>query len=59
MVQRTVSYASGGRSLRDVNAKTKVTARAMIYSIPPDIVTISFSYAYHIQTYPTFSYSNP
>ena len=36
VVQWTVSYAPGGRSLRDVNAKTKVTARAMIYSITPD-----------------------
>ena len=34
VVQRTVLYAPGGRSLRDVNAKTKVTARATIYSIP-------------------------
>ena len=32
VVQWTVSYAPGGRSLRDVNAKTKVTARAKIYN---------------------------
>ena len=31
-----VSYAPGGRSLRDVNAKTRVTARAKIYSVTPD-----------------------
>ena len=37
MVQWTASYVPGGRSLRDVNAKAKVTARAKIYSIPPDI----------------------
>ena len=36
VVQRTVSYVPGGRSLRDVNAKTKVTSRAKIYSIPPN-----------------------
>ena len=36
VVQRTVSYAPGGRSLSDVNAKTKVTARDKIYSIPAD-----------------------
>ena len=34
MIQWTVLYAPGGRPLRDVNAKTKVTARAKIYSIP-------------------------
>ena len=27
-----VSYAPGGRSLREVNAKTKVIARAKIYN---------------------------
>ena len=31
-----MSYVPGGRSLRDVNAKTKVTARAKIYGIPPN-----------------------
>ena len=36
VVQWTISYAPGGRSLRDVNAKTKVTPRAIIYRIPPD-----------------------
>ena len=36
VVQWRVSYAPGGRSLRDVYAKTKVTAQAMIYSITPD-----------------------
>ena len=36
VVQWTVSYAPGGKSLRDVNAKTKVTALAKTYSIPPD-----------------------
>ena len=33
-----VSYAPGGRSPRDINAKTKVTARAKIYNITPHIV---------------------
>lgn len=36
VVQRTVSYAPGGKPLSDVNAKTKVTDRAKIYIIPPD-----------------------
>ena len=36
VVQLTVSYAPGGRSLRDINAKIKVNTRAIIYSIPPD-----------------------
>ena len=34
VVQCTVSNAPDGSSLRDVNAKNKVTARAKIYSIP-------------------------
>lgn len=34
VVQLTVSYALGGRSLRDMNAKTKVAARAMMYIKP-------------------------
>ena len=34
--QWTVSYIPGGTSLRDVNAKTKVTARDKIYSIAPN-----------------------
>ena len=32
--QCTVSYAPGGRSLRDIKAKTKVIARAIIYTTP-------------------------
>ena len=40
VVQRTVSYAPGGRPLRDVNAKTKVIARAKIYSIPAGKIEI-------------------
>ena len=31
-----ISYIPGGRFLRDVNAKTKVTARDKIYSILPN-----------------------
>ena len=31
-----VSYVPSGSSLRDINAKTKVTAWAIIYSVPPD-----------------------
>ena len=40
VVQWTVSYAPGGRSLRDVNAKTKVTARAIIYTTPAGKIEI-------------------
>ena len=36
VVQWTVSYAPGGRSLRDVKAKAKVTPRTKIYPIAPD-----------------------
>ena len=36
VVQWTVLYVPGGRSLKDVNAKTKVTARDKIYNIPPN-----------------------
>ena len=36
VVQWTVLYAPGGRSLRNVNAKTEVTTQAKIYSIPPE-----------------------
>ena len=36
VVQWTVSYAPADSPLRDVNARTEVTARAKIYSIPPN-----------------------
>ena len=36
-----MSNAPCGRSLRDVNAKTKVTVRAIIYSIPGGKVEIA------------------
>lgn len=45
VVQCTVSYAPEGRSLRDINAKTKVAALARMYSKPggkvPTGITIS------------------
>ena len=44
VVQWMVSYAPAGKSLRDVNAKTKVTARAIIYSMPAGKIEIIAKY---------------
>ena len=49
VVQWIVSYAPGGRSIRDVNAKTKVTIRGKIYRIPEGKVETIAKYRLSIQ----------